>query len=176
MHLNVCVCVPVWCWRTVAPSPSEPPAGVVPTESEWLWSGAHCGSAADEAPLNIHTYTLIITSLTVPSLALFYLKVLLVSSLALRPSWPSRLSLCSSLAFSALSSLTRRSVGLSFTTARFWIRFALKRWGRYRWTSWTEGGRGMRQKKTTSGLEVLVCVFYDGVNLMHSCIHGGLHG
>lgn len=52
-------------------------------------------------------------------------RVLLVSSLALRPSWPRRLSRCSSLAFSAFSSFTRRSVGLSLITARFWMRLVL---------------------------------------------------
>lgn len=41
-------------------------------------------------------------------------------------SWRVHISRCISLAFSALSSLTRRSVGRSFTTGRFWMCFALK--------------------------------------------------
>lgn len=61
-----------------------------------------------------------------PPPAVFWLRLLLVSSLPRRPSWSIRLSRWSSLAFSAFSSLMMRSVGLSFTTARFWIRFALK--------------------------------------------------
>lgn len=114
-----------------------------------IWSSLWVSSCRSSSE-HTHTHTLYVdfSYLRLLNSLLFLKWVLLVSSLALRPSWPSRLSRCSSLTFSAFSSLTRRSVGLSLTTARFWIRFALKmrgRWGQL------EGEKPRRKNRREGG-------------------------